>query len=139
MPIRYYVDADLLGIAKILTPIRSDMTYPGDPGGLGRDGLPRDPCPIHPGAKDPDWLPLVAQQGWIVISRDRRQRSKPAERAAITEHSARVVTLDAKRQLSKWDELEILFCQWRAIEALTSAPGPWLYIASRTTLRAFDL
>jgi hypothetical protein len=32
--VRYYVDADVLGLAKILTQVRSDVTYPGDPGGL---------------------------------------------------------------------------------------------------------
>jgi hypothetical protein len=28
--VRFYVDADLLGLAKILCAIRSDFTYPGD-------------------------------------------------------------------------------------------------------------
>jgi hypothetical protein len=31
--IRFYVDADLLGLAKILVAVRADVTYPGDPGG----------------------------------------------------------------------------------------------------------
>jgi hypothetical protein len=31
--VRYYIDADLLGLAKILVQIRTDVTYPGDPGG----------------------------------------------------------------------------------------------------------
>lgn len=34
--VRYYVDADLLGLAKILVTIRSDVTYPSDPGGVIR-------------------------------------------------------------------------------------------------------
>jgi hypothetical protein len=32
--VRYYIDADLLGLAKILVQLRSDVTYPGDPGGI---------------------------------------------------------------------------------------------------------
>ena len=29
--VRVYVDADLLGLAKILGALRNDATYPGDP------------------------------------------------------------------------------------------------------------
>ena len=36
--VRYYIDADLLGLAKILVQIRTDVTYPGDPGGPVKGG-----------------------------------------------------------------------------------------------------
>jgi hypothetical protein len=39
MGLRFYIDADLLGVAKILATVRSDVTFPGDPGGLGADGV----------------------------------------------------------------------------------------------------
>jgi hypothetical protein len=32
--IRIYVDADVLGLGKILAGLRNDVTYPGDPGVL---------------------------------------------------------------------------------------------------------
>ena len=32
--IRFYVDADTLGLAHILTKLRYDVTCPGDPGGV---------------------------------------------------------------------------------------------------------
>jgi hypothetical protein len=31
--VQFYVDADLLGLAKMLVQVRADVTYPGDPGG----------------------------------------------------------------------------------------------------------
>lgn len=31
--VRYYVDADTLGLAHVLAQIRPDVTSPGDPGG----------------------------------------------------------------------------------------------------------
>jgi hypothetical protein len=31
--VRFYVDADVLGLAKVLAAIRPDVTDPGDPGG----------------------------------------------------------------------------------------------------------
>jgi hypothetical protein len=35
---RIYVDADLLGLGKILAGRRNDVTYPGDPGALIHNG-----------------------------------------------------------------------------------------------------
>jgi hypothetical protein len=39
--VQFYVDADVLGLAKILAQIRSDVTYPGDPGGRVKGGRVR--------------------------------------------------------------------------------------------------
>ena len=43
--VRIYVDADVLGPGKILAGLRSDVTYPGDPGAViyKRE---RAPCPV---------------------------------------------------------------------------------------------
>jgi hypothetical protein len=133
--VRFYIDADLLGLAKVLIAVRSDVTYPGDPGGTGTEGIARPPCPIPKEAKDVDWVPQVAALGWVVITRDRHIRHRPAERAALTGSKARHITLDARKQLDRWGQLEIVVTQWRAIEQLAETPGPWVYSASRTTLR----
>jgi hypothetical protein len=37
--VRFYLDADILGLAKVLVTLRPDMTYPGDPGGVVRGSL----------------------------------------------------------------------------------------------------
>jgi hypothetical protein len=132
MPVRFYVDADLLGVAKILTSVRADVTYPGDPGGPGVDGLPRAPCSIQPGDKDTDWIPQVASNGWVTITRDRRIQSRPAERQAVIANGARVLALDARRQLRKWDQLEIIVRQWGKFEELSELAGPWIYRATRS-------
>jgi len=135
MPSRFYVDADLLGLAKILVLVRADVTYPGDPGGLGPAGLPRLPCPIKPGEKDHVWIPLAASEGWIVITRDRRLLNRPAERRAIIASAARVIQLDARHELNKWLQLEIVVSQWRRFEELAEMAGPWVHVASRSSLR----
>lgn len=135
MAIHFYLDADLLGVAKILTGVRSDVTYPGDPGGRGSDGFERPPCPIQPGDKDVDWIPQVADAEWIIISRDRHIQHRPAERAALMDARARMFRLDARRGLSKWQELEIIVTQWRRFEEMRELPGPWLYMATLTRLR----
>ncbi len=35
-PVQFYIDADVLGLAKVLVQIRGDVTYPGDPGGAAK-------------------------------------------------------------------------------------------------------
>ncbi len=136
MAIRYYVDADIIGLGKLLVQIRADVTYAGDPGGRGIDKRLRPPSPIAPGALDPDWILNVAGLGWIVITRDRHMLSRPAERQEIVQSKARHIRLDpSKKQLSKWDQLEILMIRWRSIEAVVDQPGPWVYAATRTQLR----
>lgn len=133
MPIRWYVDADLKGLAKVLVQARADITYPGDPGDVGGlDGFPRPACSIHQDEKDEVWIPQVAAAGWVVLTRDRHMRHRPAEKAAIVKHAARVVRLEARQPLNKWGQLEIVASQWRRLEELADLPGPWVYSVSRT-------
>ncbi len=82
--VRYYVDADVLGLAKILVQIRGDVTYPGDPGGPVKGGRVRAPCPITDvGTADHVWITETARQEWLIITRTATSkitgpRSKPS-------------------------------------------------------------
>jgi len=44
--VRLYIDADLLGLGKILAGLRNDVTHPGDPGTVIHKRQ-RAPCPHH--------------------------------------------------------------------------------------------
>jgi PIN like domain len=68
--VRIYVDADMLGLGKIIASLRNDVTYPGDPGAeIHRRQRP--PCPItSPDVLDTDWIPEVAARGWLIVTRD---------------------------------------------------------------------
>jgi hypothetical protein len=45
--VRFYFDADVLGLAKALANLRPDITFPGDPGGLiHRRRRPRVRSPV---------------------------------------------------------------------------------------------
>ena len=44
--VRFYLDADVLGLAKVLVQLRNDMTYPGDPGGVVHKRR-RAACPVY--------------------------------------------------------------------------------------------
>lgn len=82
--VRFYVDADVLGLAKVLVTLRSDVTFPGDPGGVVHK-RERPPCPIGaPSAEDVDWIPQVAALGWLIITRDANIREPSSPRSATT-------------------------------------------------------
>ncbi len=80
--VRFYVDADLLGLAHILADLRPDVTYPGDPGKVIHKRQ-RPACPVStPAVKDRIWIPEVARRGWLIITRDRhiQEHRRPAAR-----------------------------------------------------------
>jgi hypothetical protein len=134
--IRYYFDADVIGLAKIFLEMRNDVTYPGDPGGIGRDRRVRASCPIKDPQTDDDvWIPETAAQGWLIITRDRHIQDRPAEIEAVHASDARMVNLASDEAVSRFAQMEILMCQWRRVEALLEARGPFIYLLSRTAFR----
>lgn len=137
--VRFYIDADVLGLAKILVQVRPDVTYPGDPGGV-KFKRRRPECPIKTTQTDDDiWIPTVTSQGWLIITRDRHIQVQPREIEAVREHGARMVRLVGEESGGTFDQLEVLLCNWRAIQRLLDERGPYIYLASRTSLRRLDL
>jgi hypothetical protein len=137
--IRFYIDADVLGLAKILVQLRSDVTYARDPGGTLRRRM-RPGCPIKsPEVKDDIWIPQVAALGWLIVTRDTNIANNRAEIAAVRESGARMICLAGSEAIGTWAQLEVFLCQWRAIERILDQPGPFLYSATRTSLRPVPL
>jgi hypothetical protein len=137
--VRFYFDADVLGLAKALAALRPDITYPGDPGGIVHK-RERPACPItRPATLDRDWIPEVARHGWLIVTRDSHIQDRRAELAAVRDHGARMVALAGKEATSTWLQLEVLMTQWRRIEALLDEPGPFIYTATRTSMKAVPL
>jgi hypothetical protein len=137
--VHFYVDADVLGLAKVLARLRTDVTFPGDPGASFHRRL-RPACPINSTAvEDEVWIPETARQGWLIITRDRAIQDNRAEILAVRDHGARMVTLASAEATTVWRQLEIVMCQWRRIEALLEEPGPFIYSATRTGLRSEPL
>lgn len=131
--VRFYFDADVLGLAKVVATMRSDITYPGDPGAVIHKRR-RPPCAMQPPMDDLIWLPYVAQRGWLIVTRDANIQENRAEIDAVLEHGAKMVALASSDATNKWAQLEVLMTQWRAIEALHELPGPFVYKAYRTRL-----
>jgi len=135
----YYIDADMLGLASVLGRLRDDVTYPGDPGAVIHK-RERPACPVKsPDVEDVDWIPLVASNGWVILTRDRRIQDHRREIQMVREHGARMVALSGRDARSTFDQLEIVLCQWRAIERLRPQAGPYVYTATRTSLHPVPL
>lgn len=136
--VRFYIDADVLGLAKVLAALRPDVTYPGDPGCVVHKRL-RPPCPITtPRTNDSDWIPIVAERGWLIVTRDNNIRQHAAELAAVRDHGAKLVAISGREGTGTWAQLEVVITQWRALEALEALPGPFIYAATRTGLRKIE-
>lgn len=137
--VRFYVDADVLGLAKVLARLRSDVTYPGDPGATIHRRL-RPACPItSPAVPDTEWIPTVTAQGWLIITRDVNIAVNRREVNAVREAGARMVTLAGREARGTWDQLEIVMSRWRDIDRLLTEPGPFIYTATRTSLRRLEI
>ena len=137
--VRFYVDADILGLGKILGGLRNDVTYPGDPGAVLHKRH-RAPCPIaSPDVLDTDWIPDVAARGWLIVTRDSMIIQNRNEIAAIRENNAKMVALNQRDARTKWGQLEVFMTQWRHIEALAAERGPFIWRVSRTAMASIPL
>jgi hypothetical protein len=137
--VRFYFDADFLGLAKVVVRRRNEVTYPGDPGGIVHK-RERPPCPVtDPATPDDVWIPIVASWGWLILTRDSRIQDHRAEIDGVRHNDARMIALAGKEAKGTWDQLEVFMCQWRSIKATLKQDGPFVYSATRTTLRSIPL
>jgi hypothetical protein len=137
--VRFYFDADVLGVAKVIAGLRYDVTYPGDPGATIHRRT-RPACPVAtPAVKDEIWIPEVARRGWLIVTRDRHIQDHPAEIAAVRDNAAKMVALSATDAGSIWNQLEVVMANWRRLENLASQEGPFIWRATRSGLGKVNL
>ena len=117
--LRFFADESLLGVGRVLEAARSDVVHPGHPFVLG----------IPLGTIDPIWMPIAARMNLVVLSRDYRIRTKPAELALLRAEGLRVLYIAGKQNLSTWGYLGRLVRRWNDIEHLLELrpAGPWFY------------
>lgn len=137
--VRFYVDADILGLAKVLCAVRSDVTYPTFAGGK-MFGRMRPPCPISSTRTDDTvWIPETAQNGWLIITRDSAIQERRAEINAVRDSGARMIALIGKEAVTTWDQLDIVMRRWERIEGLLAEPGPFIFAVSKSSWRSISL
>ena len=126
---RFFVDETSLGLGKMLAIAGTDVVHPGHP-----------QPPIHPNRHTRrNWMPIVAAMNLVVIGRDKRIRTKPAELAAFRTCGLRVFWIAGKRDLSNWENLVLMVKSWDRMENIIRdcGPGPWFYAVSDGAVREF--
>ena len=124
----FFMDENLLGMGKLLVRSgRRDILYPG------HAGLPEIPL----GTPDLDWMPTVATRGLVVMTRERRIRTRPVELSAYRAHGIRSVRIGSKRDLSPRDQVEMFITHEAELhdEILARGVGPWALLLTRAGVR----
>lgn len=128
----YFTDENTLGLGKLLRRTgRQDVLYPG------HQDLPEVPL----GTPDLEWMPIVGARKLIVVTRDRRIRSRPAELTAYIEHGICSVWIGAKRDLGPRDQLELFLAHEIRLrrEIVKQGRGPWALALSSGGVRPLRL
>lgn len=77
---------------------------------------------------DREWLAEAGRQGWLVITRDKKIRTRPAERRAIAEGKVRCFVFTQKKDATKEEYLALIERALPAMERIVaSVPPPFLY------------
>jgi hypothetical protein len=131
--VRYFTDENAMGLAKILLRdhARDDLVHPG------HALVPEVPR----GTVDLDWMPFVGRMGWIVLTRDRRIRTRPAELQAYHEHRLCSVWIGGRQDHTSFDLVEIFIEHERRLErwATKLGAGPWALAMTQSGVRQIGL
>lgn len=113
----YVVDENVLSLGNGMAAVRRDTVRfsrsPVD------ELLPR-------GIADTDWIPIVGDRGWVIITNDRRLRTRPVEAELANAHRLKVVHLQGKiANRPAWDQLVRVATRWNNIAVQQPKVGPW--------------
>ena len=77
--------------------------------------------------KDTDWLPVAGAEGWLVITRDKKIRTRPGERRAILGNGVGCFFLTQKKDPTRWQYLKLLVLTLEKMESsFATTPRPQL-------------
>lgn len=131
-PVRYFADENALGFAKILVRSgRGDVVHPGHP------LIPAIPL----GSDDADWLEIAGRRHWIVLSRERRIRSRPAELEIYLSFGVRSVWLGGKRDMGPQPLADLFTRSELRLQRIANrlGAGPWAVAMTPSGVRQLRL
>lgn len=76
----------------------------------------RDAFPAS--TKDVVWIPQVAASGWILVTRDKRIRTRPLEAEALTRAGLSAFFFVQKRDPDLWGWVQLIVRRWREMQQL---------------------
>ena len=124
----FFTDENALGLGKLLCRQgRGDVVHPG------HVDFPEVPL----GTPDLTWMPIVARFDLVVVTRDRRIRTRPAELRAYVENGIKSVWLGGKQDLGPADQLQLFLTNEKRLrrEMIKLGAGPWALALSTSGVR----
>jgi predicted nuclease of predicted toxin-antitoxin system len=81
---------------------------------------------------DEEWLAVAGQKGWLVITHDRRIRTRPGERQAIMENGVGCFIMTYRQDLKKEEIVALISSTLEEMERRFGAtPRPFIYTLSK--------
>ena len=82
--------------------------------------------------KDPVWLRRAGQEGWLVITHDKKIRKRYGERQAIMDHHVGCFILTYKEPLRKEEIAAIVLANLEKMETpFTRTPRPFIFTVDK--------
>lgn len=128
----YFTDENTLGLGKLLRRAgREDVLYPG------HEDLPEVPV----GTPDLDWMPIIAERDLVVVTRDRRIRTRPAELRAYWAYGIRSVWIGAKQDMGPREQVDLFLTHEGRLqrEIRKRGGGPWALAMTPSGVRPLRL
>ena len=101
------------GVAEALKSVRDDILW-------FEDRFQHD-------TKDPVWLPVVGANGWLLIVRDKKIRTRPGERRILMASDVGCFIISQKKNLTRWEYLKLLTGTLDRMEdAFATTPHPFI-------------
>jgi predicted nuclease of predicted toxin-antitoxin system len=82
---------------------------------------------------DEEWLAVAGQRGWLVITHDRRIRTRPGERQAIMENGVGCFIMTYRQDLKKQEIAVLISATLEEMERkFETTPRPFIYTVSKS-------
>jgi len=122
----FFVDESALGLGRGMAALRRDTLH------TGHAAIPEVPL----GSDDVTWMPIVAARGLIAFGRDKKVRSRPAERQRILDSGLRYIWIGGKRDESSWEWMRRLMRHWDSLMTMADrlGRGPWIVTLNQNGL-----
>lgn len=82
--------------------------------------------------KDREWIPAVGAKGWLVVSKDKKIRTRAEEKRAVKENNVGIFILNYKQPLNRWEIHKLIASTLdEMIEKFATTPRPFMYLIGR--------
>jgi len=97
-----------------------------------------DLYPNDPKVQDADWIPQVAERGWVILTKDKNIRRLPVEVQALEAAQARYVCLSSASMTGE-EQVACLLHHWKTIDSVVASKrAPLVVSVTRANVQWLD-